>query len=310
MLVSLLRPVGHATAEAGDGVEALAQVAAWRPDLVICDLLMPTMDGYEFARSLRADPALPQPEIVFFTATFVADEARTLAAACGVRWLLTKPCEPEEILRTVNEALARAEAPPPPAGTGFDREHLRFLTDRLSDKVGELEQANRRLSALTELNLQLASERDPLRLLDTVAQGACALLGARWAVLRARTRNGEAAATRPATRRRSACRPPSGPCTGCWWRPWSRWSAAGAGCCWPTAPTARPSTPTTSGCWRSMRRRPAASTRTAACTARSSTPPTGCRSRSRSARAPPACCTRPTRAWSSGCAPARPSCMK
>src|SRR6185436_18836376 len=124
---------------------------------------------------------------IFYTATFMEREARTLADACGVSQLLIKPCEPEEILRMVEQALAHAaggQAPPDPSE--FDRDHLRLLTDKLAQKVSELERTNLRLSALTDLNLQLASERDPYVLLDKVCRGARELLGARCALIAVR----------------------------------------------------------------------------------------------------------------------------
>lgn len=191
LLVALLTYAGHASLEAADGHLALAQVRAARPDLVICDILMPTMDGYEFVRQLRADPGIAHTRVIFYTATFMEREARTLAASCGVSDVLIKPSEPEEIMRTIERALGHVKAAEPMADTNqFDREHLRLLTDKLALKVDELEKANQRLSALTDLNLQLASERDPLVLLDKVCRGARDLLGARHAVLAVRDKNG------------------------------------------------------------------------------------------------------------------------
>ena len=84
LIVTLLRYAGHEPLEAADGHLALAQVRAARPALVICDILMPTMDGYEFVRQLRADPAIARTEVVFYTATFMEREARSLALSCGV----------------------------------------------------------------------------------------------------------------------------------------------------------------------------------------------------------------------------------
>src|SRR5512134_3377233 len=83
-LVNLLGYRHHRLLEASDGAEALDVVRARRPDLVIADILMPTMDGYEFVRQLRADPAIAHTEVVFCTATFMEREARSLAASCGV----------------------------------------------------------------------------------------------------------------------------------------------------------------------------------------------------------------------------------
>jgi len=191
LLVTLLKYAGHSSLEAADGHLALAQVRDMRPDLVICDILMPTMDGYEFVRQLRADPDIAHTEVIFYTATFMEREARSLAASCGVSTVLIKPSEPEDVLRTVEQALGRSAMAAPVADESqFDREHLRLLTDKLALKVDELEHANQRLSALTDLNLQLASERDPHVLLDKVCRGARDLLGARYAVLVVRDNDG------------------------------------------------------------------------------------------------------------------------
>jgi signal transduction histidine kinase/CheY-like chemotaxis protein len=191
LVVTLLNYSGHVPMEAADGHLALAQVRAAHPDLVICDILMPTMDGYEFVRQLRADPAIAHTQVIFYTATFMEREARSLASSCGVSQVLVKPSEPQEILRTIEQALGRSKLAEPVADEAqFDRQHLRLLTDKLALKVGELESANQRLSALTNLNLQLASEHDPLVLLDKVCRGARDLLGASHTVLAVRDKNG------------------------------------------------------------------------------------------------------------------------
>ncbi|WP_428422489.1 ATP-binding protein [Methylibium sp.] len=194
LITTLLGYAGHESIEAADGVEALSQVRAERPDLVICDILMPTMDGYEFVRQLRGDAQIAHTEVIFYTATFMEREARQLARSCGVLHVLVKPCEPEEILRTVQRALGREAAPEQVISTeDFDREHLRLLTDKLVEKVDELERANQRLSALTELNLQLASEHDPRALLEKVCRGARDLIGAKCAVLAVKDKTGDGA---------------------------------------------------------------------------------------------------------------------
>jgi len=94
--------------EASDGSEGLAKARIEHPDLVITDILMPTMDGFEFVRQLRADASLAQTRVIFYTATFLEGEARQLANACGVSHLILKPAEPQEILSTVHAALHRS----------------------------------------------------------------------------------------------------------------------------------------------------------------------------------------------------------
>jgi signal transduction histidine kinase len=183
-LVSLLGYQGHRMLVAIDGREALALVRSERPDLVICDILMPTMDGYEFVRQLRAEREIAATKVIFYTAHFLEREARDLAQAAGVSEILTKPSEPEAVIRKIEEVLglAQRQAPAVP-GAAFDREHLRLLTDKLSQKNDELRATNQRLRALVDLNLQLASQRDPHRLIEEVCRGARALIGARHAAL-------------------------------------------------------------------------------------------------------------------------------
>src|SRR5580693_2352349 len=91
VLVTLLGHEGHRLLEAADGSQALAAVKAEHPDLVITDVLMPVMDGYELVRQLRLDPATRAVPVVFYTSHYGEREARALALSSGVSWVLTKP---------------------------------------------------------------------------------------------------------------------------------------------------------------------------------------------------------------------------
>jgi diguanylate cyclase (GGDEF)-like protein/PAS domain S-box-containing protein len=184
VVVSLIEHLGHVALQAADGAEALSVVRAERPQLVISDILMPTMDGYEFVHQLRADPAIASTEVIFYTAYYHEREARHLATACGVSGVLIKPCEPGKILAAIEQALARGpDAVPPPTVREFDQRHLRLITDKLSENVEALQASNQRLEVLTHLNLQLASEQDSGTLLSQVCRGARDLLGTKYAVL-------------------------------------------------------------------------------------------------------------------------------
>ena len=183
LLVTLLSHQGHRLLEASDGSDGLAAVRIERPDLVITDVLMPVMDGYEFVRQLRLDPETSEIPVVFYTAHYGEREARALALSSGVSDVLTKPAESAEVLRVVARVLAReSESGVPsdaaPLTPAFDREHLRLITDKLSEKAGDLRTANARLRALINIGLELASERDPDRLLQSVCLSARDLFGA------------------------------------------------------------------------------------------------------------------------------------
>ena len=120
VLVALLRHKGHRLLEAEDGYQALAVVQAEHPDLVITDVLMPLMDGYEFVRQLRLGPATSATRVVFYTAHYGEQEARALALSSGVSDVLRKPVEPEEVLKVVDRVLSgdvkepSRDAPPLP----------------------------------------------------------------------------------------------------------------------------------------------------------------------------------------------------
>jgi signal transduction histidine kinase len=139
-LVTLLGYAGHRLLEASDGVEGLEIVRAQRPDLVIVDLVMPTMDGYEFVRQLRADPAIAQTRVIFYTAAYLQTEAYALARACGVHHIITKPAEPQVVLKNVTEALdLTVTIPQSLSPEEFHQEHLRVITDKLFKQVEALE---------------------------------------------------------------------------------------------------------------------------------------------------------------------------
>ncbi|MES2259688.1 MAG: EAL domain-containing protein [Pseudomonadota bacterium] len=110
-LLTLLGFTPHRLLEACDGAQALALVRHERPDLVISDILMPTMDGYAFVQQLRADPDVADTPVIFYSATYSDNEMRAMAATCGVRVVLPKPSDPQVILDAVQHELGLSPAP-------------------------------------------------------------------------------------------------------------------------------------------------------------------------------------------------------
>jgi PAS domain S-box-containing protein len=101
-LVELIEAHGQAVLGVAGGEEALRVVHDWRPDLVLLDLGMPIMDGYEVAARLRGDPRLEGLRIVALTGWGTQqDQART--AAAGFDAHLTKPVAPERLLGLISE---------------------------------------------------------------------------------------------------------------------------------------------------------------------------------------------------------------
>ncbi len=184
LLIALLSSDGHLTLEASDGLEALGLARRHRPQLVISDIVMPTMDGYGFVRALRLDPQLCSIPVIFFTAHYHGREAQKLAQACGVSRVVLRPSPAADLLKTVEQVMAGVcESDPDPLPDNFDREHLRLVANQLSERTDTLAAFHGRFEELARLNLEMAAIRSSHVLLEKVCADARGLFGARYAVI-------------------------------------------------------------------------------------------------------------------------------
>ena len=109
----ILTANGYPFAEAVDGAQALEAIAARRPDVILMDLSLPVMNGWEATERIRRDPALAGIRIMAVTANAMhGDRERALAAGCDD--YLTKPFRPADLV----EALDRITAGLVPSGNG------------------------------------------------------------------------------------------------------------------------------------------------------------------------------------------------
>ena len=101
---------GYQVTRAATGPEALRQLRAAPPDLVILDLMLPEMDGLEVCRRLRAEPATAALPVIMLTAK--GDEVdRVVGLELGADDYVVKPFSPKEVLARVRAVLRRARAP-------------------------------------------------------------------------------------------------------------------------------------------------------------------------------------------------------
>ena len=100
-----LSSAGYAVEVADDAIAAGYAVLKAAPDLIVCDVAMPHMDGFELVTALRADQALPRVPVIFLTSD--ADEGRELAPS----EFLSKPVRLEELLAAVTRHLPLPRRP-------------------------------------------------------------------------------------------------------------------------------------------------------------------------------------------------------
>jgi PAS domain S-box-containing protein len=167
-LLALLGYTGHRLLEAADGAESLALVRAEHPDLVVTDILMPTMDGYEFVRQMRADPQVATTPVIFYSATYSVPEARAMAETCGVKTVLPKPSDPQVILDAVNRELGlgepdRAVIPESDQLGAPELRELHRIGDRIDAYLKDLHSTKDLISGTVERGEQLLRDRERLR---------------------------------------------------------------------------------------------------------------------------------------------------
>mgnify|MGYP001486898318 CR=1 FL=1 len=104
ILRDLLASTDYEIVEAVNGVEALAAVAKQRPDLILMDIQLPILDGYEATRRIKADPALRSIPIIAVTSYALSgDEDKAREAGCDA--YVPKPYSPRQLLAKIREFL-------------------------------------------------------------------------------------------------------------------------------------------------------------------------------------------------------------
>jgi adenylate cyclase len=142
LLDAVLSPRGYRVLGAGSGPEALALIAERRPDLVLLDIVMPEMDGYEVCRRLRQDPATAFLPVVMITAS--GDQERLLAIEAGADDFVAKPFDQAELLARVRSLLRIKRYHDTIEGQAAElAEWNRTLERRVQEQVEQLERMGR-----------------------------------------------------------------------------------------------------------------------------------------------------------------------
>jgi CheY-like chemotaxis protein len=106
----LLRAFGHTTITARDGITGVQFAKDRRPDIILMDLQLPTLDGFEAARQIKEEPNLKEIPIVAVTASAMIGERNRILAS-GFDGYIAKPITPETFVTQVESFLRRPREP-------------------------------------------------------------------------------------------------------------------------------------------------------------------------------------------------------
>jgi DNA-binding response OmpR family regulator len=109
LAVETLKKAGYVVHEAADGEAGLRRVHELRPDFVVCDVMMPRMNGYQLVAAVRADNAIAATPVVLLTAMSERGHQR-LGMISGADDYLSKPYEPRELLESIQAVMERRRA--------------------------------------------------------------------------------------------------------------------------------------------------------------------------------------------------------
>ncbi|NNG01471.1 MAG: response regulator [Desulfobacteraceae bacterium] len=175
MLKSLLSGNGHEVVTAANGAEAMASGRDNPPDLIVSDILMPVMDGFELCRQWKKDPRSNRIPFVFYTATYTDTKDEKFALSLGAALFIRKPADPEDFMRKIKgviEASEKKELTVSSMPIERESDYLKLYSDRLvkklEDKMLESKLANealeREIAKREKIEATLAGEKERLKL--------------------------------------------------------------------------------------------------------------------------------------------------
>jgi CheY-like chemotaxis protein len=155
---------GYRVATAHNGEEALEVIRRERPILVISDILMPRMDGFNFVHQLRLTPEFRDIPVVFLSATYVAPEDKIFAILIGATRFLEKPIDIDLLMQTISELLT--QAPPVVSEPINELEFYLGYSQRIKIK---LEQKNKQVMRIKRILPTISGDEEKVFMASLLA---------------------------------------------------------------------------------------------------------------------------------------------
>lgn len=166
LLDNILTTYNFSTVRAMNGLDGLEQLASNDVELIISDVLMPKMDGFQFCREVKKHPQFKSIPFIFYTANYIDPEDEQFARSLGAEQYLIKPIDISVLVDAVNQATKSSgtekREEQDSNRSAEESEYLKgynaVLIKKLEDKMSELEQVNDILSQKNK-ELQISRER-------------------------------------------------------------------------------------------------------------------------------------------------------
>ncbi|MBW2650712.1 MAG: response regulator [Deltaproteobacteria bacterium] len=173
LLLKTLEWHGYTVKTAGNGVEALEMAQKEMPDVIISDVLMPVMDGFQLCRNVKKDKKLKGIPVIFYSATYSDKESKKLALDLGAAAYILKPIEPGELVRIIEDAVGKQkkEGGKPVKKPLEEKVYMKLYNERLvrklEKKMLDLERSekdakhlNTILATILDVNRMIIKEND------------------------------------------------------------------------------------------------------------------------------------------------------
>jgi PAS domain S-box-containing protein/putative nucleotidyltransferase with HDIG domain len=169
VMEALLEGAGHKVVSARNGKEALDQMQEGIFDLIISDIMMPVMDGFQLCRICKTNPDWREIPFIFYTATYTEKKDEEFALALGADLFVIKPQEPEKFLEIMKGAVAVPSHEADTIVKGSSPEEMAYLSMYSERLVRKLE---KKVDDLARLNLALRESEEKYRIVVDYAAEA------------------------------------------------------------------------------------------------------------------------------------------